>query len=776
MQAVFPSFDEQLPVPAAAGQAALSALDDPAEWPAFGRLLDAEPAAGRWESQVLVQGMHCAACAFSVEAALRRVPGVEEVQVNAASQRARVVWSSTVGPPSRWFAAAAAAGYPLVPMGGAAERAERTRQERRALWRWLVAGFCMMQVMMYAYPAYIAAPGDMDADALQLMRWASWMLSLPVLLFSCAPFFGSAWRDLRQRRLGMDLPVALGMLITFAVSSAATFDPAGGLGHEVYFDAFTMFVFFLLTGRWLEARLRARTAGALEALINRLPESVQRLGPDGVATRVAVGRLVVGDLIRVLPGEAFPADGLIVAGATASDEALLTGESRPVPRATGNPVLAGSHNLEAVVDVCVQAVGASTRFAQIVGLMESASVAKPRMAQMADRIARPFLLGVLLLAVAALAGWWPVDHGKAWMAAVAVLIVTCPCALSLAAPAAMLASAGRLARGGVLVGRIQALEALAGVDTVIFDKTGTLTDDTPRLEHLDCRRGLTPDDALEMAAAIGAQSRHPAARALVAAWQERGLTRPGWQVSQLVEHGGLGLAAQLRAGAEDARPARQVQQLRLGSAAFCGVPALDVGAVQVHLCDAQGWMASFVLGERLRADAVASVYALRALGIDVQLLSGDLPTAAASVAERVGIRSARGACTPEAKLAAVRGLQAAGRRVAMVGDGLNDGPVLAGADASFAFGRAVPLAQARADFIVLGTALLAIPETIAQARRTLAVVRQNLGWAVAYNALCVPLAVFGYLPAWLAGAGMAASSVVVVVNAARLAKPASHIG
>lgn len=741
-------------------------LDDPLEWAAFSQLEQGDAATGQWASQVAVEGMHCAACAFTVEDTLRKVPGVLEAQVNAASRRARVVWSAAATRPSRWFEASAAAGYPLLPADSQPASLQRARELRMALWRWLVSGFCMMQVMMYAYPAYIARPGDMTADAAQLLRWASWVLTLPVVLFSCGPFFRSAWRDLRAGRIGMDLPVAFGVLMTFVVSSAATFDSGGPLGHEVYFDSLTMFVFFLLTGRWLEARLRERTAGSLEALMHRLPDSVERLARNGSWVRVAARRLVVGDVVRVRPGEAFPADGVVIDGDTSADEALLTGESRPVPRPCGDHVLAGSHNLSAVVRVRIESVGESTRFAQIVRLMESAAMNKPRLALLADRVARPFLVVVLASAVAAAAFWWRVDPGRALMVAVAVLIVTCPCALSLATPAAMLASAGALARGGVLTSNLQALEALASVDTVVFDKTGTLTGDIPRLERIYCRQGLRPGDALEMAAALAAQSLHPVAQGLVNAWHAQFRTPPDWSVTHVGETAGLGLEGVMRRG-RDGSGARQ--RTRLGSAAFCGVPPLQVEAVQVHLSDGKGWVASFVLTEELRTDAGAAVAALRAQGLTVRLLSGDRESAAKDIGAQAGIAFAQGGCTPEDKLDVLWRLQAEGRRIVMVGDGLNDGPSLARANASFAFGRAVPLSRARADFVVLGDRLCAIPEAIAQARRTMRVVRQNLAWAAGYNALCVPLAVAGWLPAWLAGLGMAASSLVVVLNAARLA-------
>jgi Cu2+-exporting ATPase len=754
-------------------QPAFALLDDPAEWPAFGRPLDEDAASGRWESQVVVEGMHCAACALTVEAALAQVPGVLKVEVNAATRRARVVWSAGIVKPSRWFDASVAAGYRLVPAADMLQRESRRREARLALWRWLVAGFCMMQVMMYAYPAYIAEPGDMTPDAEQLLRWASWVLTLPVMFFSCGPFFRSALRDLRMRRVGMDLPVALGIVVTFAVSTSGAFDPAGPLGSEVYFDSLTMFVFFLLTGRWLETRLRDRTAGALEALMNRLPDSVDRLGADGEFVRVAVRRLAPGDVLRVLPGEAFPADGIVIQGDTTADEAMLTGESRPVPRPRGARVLAGSHNVSSTVQVRVESVGKGTRFAQIVALMESASLQKPRLARLADRAARPFLVAVLAAATLAGAFWWPVDPGRALMVAVAVLIVTCPCALSLATPAAMLASAGVLASRGVMVCNLQALETLAAVDTVVFDKTGTLTSDTPRLDRVYCRQGMRPGDAVELAAALGAQSLHPAARALVAAWRAQFRSPPAWALLDSTEYGGMGLEGRLRRTSDTNGTALRV---RLGSAAFCGVEPLQVEAAQVHLSDPQGWVASFVLAEELRPDAAETVAALQAAGLEVHLLSGDRAAAAEAVGLRAGIRHVQGDCAPEDKLRLLKELQAPGRRVAMVGDGLNDAPVLAHAHASFAIGNAVPLARSRADFVMQGDSLAALPQAIAQARRTLRIVRQNLGWAAGYNAICVPLALAGWLPAWLAGLGMAASSLVVVLNAARLARPARGEG
>ncbi len=736
-------------------------LDDPAEWSAFSRPDTGQPDV--WESNLLIEGMHCAACALTIEDALLTVPGVSKAEVSAGSHRARVVWSSEQVKPSEWMQAVLAAGYRAVPANDAFSRERRRAESRKALWRMSVAGLCMMQVMMYAYPAYVAAPGDLTGEMEQLLRWASWVLSLPVILFSCGPFFSSALRDVMSRRISMDLPVALGMAITFVVSTAGTFEPQGIFGREVYFDSLTMFVFFLLTGRWLELRLRDRTAGALEALMNRLPDSVPRQLPTGEFERVPVRRLVAGDVIRILPGESFPADGVVLQGDTTVDEALLTGESRPVARGVGGVVIAGSHNLSSVVNVRVQSIGEHTRFAQIVALMESASVSKPPIARLADRIAKPFLIAVLLAAGLACAFWWPSDPGHALMVAVAVLIVTCPCALSLATPAAMLAAAGSLAKQGVLVRRLEAFEALASIDTVLFDKTGTLTRDAMVLGEVNVREGVTVSEALAMAAVLAQNSLHPVSRTLLSA-AGGPASVVTWTCSEVKEQAGGGVAGQVCRPDGTSRP----QRLRLGSAEFCGVPSHTSTSLQAFLSDEAGWLATFELHEDVRPDARATVQALLAQNIAVHVLSGDGVEAVSRVASAVGIADFHGGCSPQDKLAFLKKAQERGAHVAVVGDGLNDGPALAGAHVSFSFGQAVPLAQAQSDFVVLGEQLANVVATITLARRTLRIVRQNLVWAAVYNAVCIPLAVLGYLPAWLAGLGMALSSLLVVLNALRL--------
>lgn len=766
-----PSVGEALPLPRAdwLGQhrGALTVtddfavLDDPIEQETFTRALaPLEEGEGDAESVLVVQGMYCAACADTVESVLQRLPGVQRAQVHAATRRLTLRWDPALTRLSSLARALGESGYRLLPMQHALSVSERLRETRQALWRLFVAGFCMMQVMMYAWPAYVTAPGEIPPDINQLLRWASWVISLPVVFFASGPFFASAWRDLKHGRVGMDTPVSIGILVTFLVSSAATFDPSGPWGAEVWFDSLTMFVFFLLGGRYLEHKARDRTAGALDGLMNRLPEVCERQKPDGNYESVSLRRLRVGDTVRVQAGQAIPADGELLDGRATVDEALLTGESHPVSLQAGQGVVAGSFNLGGPVRVRIDRIGADTRFAQIVKLMERASTEKPRLAVLADRIAAPFLVFVLLAAAGAGVYWWQIDHTQAFAVAVAVLIVTCPCALSLATPAAMLASAGALARRGVLVRRLQAFETLAGIDTVVFDKTGTLTHDRLALHKVTTREGASLSNAWALAGALAEGSLHPVSRVIA---REAVARQPDLApLAGHTERAGQGMQALRPDGS----------WVRLGSAEYCGLPPSMAGEhlPAVHLSDANGWIASFVLQESLRDDAVAAVAALRALGVRTWLLSGDREAAAQQVARVVGVDHVIAGASPEQKLAEITALQARGLKVAMVGDGLNDGPVLARADTSFALGHAAPLAQSQSDFIVQGGKVMDVVNTLAQARATLRTVRQNLAWAAAYNVVSVPLALAGYMPPWLAGLGMAASSLLVIGNAMRLAR------
>jgi P-type Cu2+ transporter len=743
-------------------------FDIPLEWRVFSRLKSPQSAQETvWRSQMFVTGMHCAACAIKLEEALANVPGVISSQVSAASAQASILWDSNLTKPSIWMAATRRAGYELHPANDLDFEGTSNPQTKLALWRLLVAGFCMMQIMMYAAPHYFSEPGEISSDLQALMRWASWVLSLPIIFFSCGPFFKNALRDLRNRCIGMDLPVSLGIVITFILSSAATFEPQSWWGQEVYFDSLAMFVFFILTGRWLEQRLRGKTALALNFLGRESAARVERRLASGTYENIAAARLSVGDIMRILPGQRFPADGTVLRGNTFVNEAFLTGESRPLPRTEGSAVLAGSYNLSSPCEVIVERVGDTTRFSQISALMRDASLEKPRLAQLADRIARPFLALVFTAAAFAALYWWPVDPGRGLMTAVAILIVTCPCALSLATPSAILSSSGALAAHGVLVNRPQGIEALSQVDTVIFDKTGTLTKKHLGIHAIFPRQGMSESEVLQLAGALAQHSLHPVARALTG--QPASKHRPP-VFSKVVEVSGQGLEASLDDPGELGTTRVSLGRMTLGRAQFCGAPSVTSEKMQVYLSDSRGLVARFELDEVIRPDAVNAIALLQAYGLQVRLMSGDRQDAARATGRALGITEIESECSPEKKLQLLRGLQSAGHKVLMVGDGINDGPAISGAQVSIAMGSDVPLSQAQADFVIPNEQLSLIPILLQQARRTLRIVRQNLAWAAAYNVVCVPLAMFGYLPAWAAGLGMAASSLLVILNASRLAR------
>ena len=736
------------------------AVDDPDALPGYTRWR----ADGQAESSLRLAGLHCASCAGLIETALLAVPGVLAARVHAAAGLAQVEWDPQRLRPSALIAAVRGAGYDAAPDLAVDARALRQREQRLALWRWFVAAFCAMQVMMFAAPAYFAAPGEIAPDQQRLLHWASWLLTLPVLLFSAAPFFSGAARGLRQRRIGMDVPVALGIAVMFVASSGAAFDPGGVLGHEVYFDSLTMFVAFLLGARWFDARARGQAAEALEAGTASLPERATRVLADGRIEQVSAQRLAIGDHVRVALGATFPADGRLMFGMTSVNESLLSGESHPVRKGVGDEVLAGSLNLGMPVEVRVERSGAATRQAAIVALAREATLLRPSATASADRWATPFLIAVLLLAAAAAAVWSVIDPARALWVTVAVLIVTCPCALSLAAPSALLAASGKLARGGLLLRRADALDAMARVQTLFIDKTGTLTGEQPQLCASvwvgagEGGEGGEVHALTRSAAALASWSSHPLARALANSEGKPAGVADAWR--EVAESAGAGLAGRDAAGCE----------WRLGSAAFVCAEGSFHDALQLWFGRAGRALLRFDFSEALRPDAAAAVTALKAQGIEVRLLSGDRDARVQRLAQQLGLSSAQGDATPQDKLAALRAEQAAGRVVAMLGDGLNDAPVLAQADVSLAMGAGADLARRSADAVLLSMRLTDVAAAFALARCTRRVIRQNLIWAAGYNAACIPLALVGVLPPWLAGLGMAVSSLVVIGNALRLGK------
>lgn len=714
------------------------------------------------EASLLLEGITCAACIWLNEQHIGKLPGVIAVDINYASRRARVRWDETRIKLSDVLRAVAAIGYRAYPYD-AAKNEEISRKERRgALWRLWVAGFGMMQVMMYAYPVYIA-DGDMTSDIESLMRWASLILTMPVVFYSSAPFFKNAWRDMKVRRVGMDVPVALGVGAAFAASCWATLIQAG----EVYFDSVTMFVFFLLGGRYLEMVARQKALSVTEALAKLLPAFAQKLPNfpvDRNTEQKVVADLVVGDYLLVRPGEIVPADGRVIEGVSHANEALLTGESLPVPKQPGDKVTGGSVNTDSALVIQVEQVGQGTRLSAIIDLMERASLEKPKIVELADRIAVYFVSALLVVAALTALGWYWVDPSRALWITVSVLVVTCPCALALATPIALTVAAGSLARDGLLVTRGHAIETLARATHFVFDKTGTLTSGRMQLRDILPLSDIPAADCLAIAAALEQSSEHPLALALRQSVS-------GGKALQAVDvfcEAGQGVEAVIdgrryRIGRPDYALALAGTELPVAAGDW-----LESGDTVVLLADECNPLALFRIGDVLRPEAAKLISDLRHAGKKVVLLTGDAPAVANRVAAELGIDDVRAGVTPAGKHACVTELQQSGAVVCMVGDGVNDAPVLAQAQVSVAMGGGAQLARTQSDLVLLSENLDHLHQGLGRAGFTLVVIWQNLWWSLLYNVVALPAAIAGYVTPWMAGIGMSLSSLLVVLNSLRI--------
>lgn len=713
------------------------------------------------EASLLLEGITCAACIWLNEQHIGKLPGVVAVDINYATRRARVRWDDSRIRLSEILKAVAAIGYRAYPYD-AAKNEEISRKERRdALWRLWVAGFGMMQVMMYAFPVYVAN-GDMTADIETLMRWASLVLTLPVVFYSSAPFFRHAWRDIKLHRVGMDLPVALGVGVAFAASCWATLTESG----EVYFDSVTMFVFFLLGGRYLEMSARQKALSVTEALAKLLPAFAQKIPNfpvDRETEQKVVADLRVGDYVLVRPGDIVPADGRVVEGMSCANEALLTGESLPVAKVPGDRVTGGSVNAESPLVVQIEQIGEGTRLSAIIELMERASAEKPKIVEMADRIASYFVAALLVVAVLTALGWYWFDPSKALWITVSVLVVTCPCALSLATPIALTVAAGALARDGLLVTRGHAIETLARATHFVFDKTGTLTTGIMELKGVLPLAGLSESECLRIAAALEHASEHPLALALRRAAGEaattavEALSEPGQGIGGVVD------GRHYRIGRPEYALGHGGKVLPENCAAW-----LSSGDTVVLLAGDDGPLALFRLGDVLRPEARSLIADLQLGGRKLVLLTGDAPAVARRIADDLGIVDVRAGVTPAGKYACVTELQAAGAVVAMIGDGVNDAPVLAQAQVSVAMGGGAQLARTQSDFVLLSENLDHLRHGLRRVMFSLEVIRQNLWWSFAYNFIALPAAIAGYVTPWLAGIGMSLSSLLVVLNSLRI--------
>ncbi len=720
------------------------------------------------EASLILEGITCAACVWLNERHVRALPGVTQFTVNYSTHRARVRWDPERIALSDVLQAIRNIGYRAHPYDPGTRDKAFQRERHVALRRLAVAGLGMMQVMMLAVALWLGHSDETHADLLQFMRWVAAGLTTPVVFYSAVPFFQSAWRDLRHGQLGMDVPVSLAILSTYFMSLWAVIL---GTGEHVYFESVAMFVFFLLTSRYLELMARQRSSQAIDRLDRLIPALATRVNADGSDEQVAVAELAPGDRVRVRPGEPLPADGLVEAGESTVNQALLTGEPEPCLRRSGDAVTGGTVNVDSPLLVRVTRVGAETTLAAIQRLLDRAQTDKPRLARMAEKGTGHFTAAVLILtALVGMVWYFWIAPDRAFWVVVAMLVATCPCALALATPVAITTTTGVLSRIGLLLTRGQAVEDLAKARVVCFDKTGTLTVGQPQWVATQVLApGIAESELMAMAAALERHSEHPLAKALVQA--AGAVSAP--PVEQVRNEPGRGLSGRL-GGVE----------IRVGAPGFVGLehipdavrpPATHSQATAVWLARAGEVLGVFWFADQPRPRVQETVAELKELGLEVVLLSGDRPEAVAMFAAGAGIDEAHGGMTPEDKVAYVRQRQERGAIVLMAGEGVNDAPVLAGADVSLAMGSGTRIAQTQADLVLMSDHLEAVPAAVRQARETLRIVRQNIIWAVGYNGVALPVAATGFLTPWLAALGMSLSSLIVVGNALRLRREVEEL-
>lgn len=719
---------------------------------------------GTAAADLIIGGITCSACAWLIEHHLGKLPGVVSVVVNVSSHRCRIRWQQEVIPFSAILRAFEHIGYQARPAGDEEAERQRKRENRTFLLRMGIAGISMMQSGHAAIGLYAGGFTGIDREWEVLLRWLSLLLTVPVVFYSAIPFYTAAWRSLKAGHLVMDVPVSLAIILAFAASIWATITNTG----EVYYDSVSMFAFLLLLARYLEMRIRHRNehqAGGLSRLIPPVAVRISGAGEEAVPVK----SLRPGDRVLVRSGETLPCDGTVARGASEVVEAILTGEQNPVAKEPGDAVSAGTVNLENPLEIIVSATGTRTRVAAILNLVAEAEAVKPRRAALADRISGVFVAGVLVVSALVAVVWYFIDPSRAFWISLSVLVVTCPCALSLATPAALAIATGELRKRGFLIRKPHVLETLAVVDRAIFDKTGTLTRGRMELRAVEPAPGIRGEELVLRAAALERGSTHPIAHAFAHALTESSGPLPAVEDQRVIV--GQGVSGTL-GGERHALGKPELIHRLFGFEAGEKSGASGQWLVLASQSGVLGWLE---IEDELRPGAAAAMAEFNRLGVEVELLSGDRPVVAAAIAGNLGIKQWRGGATPEDKLDHVRQLQhlpagGEGHRVLMVGDGINDVPVLSGADVSVAMGDAVDLTRLHADSLLVSGNLEVLPRAVAIARKTETIIRQNLAWALGYNLLAVPLAAMGLVPPWLAAIGMSSSSLIVVANALRLSR------
>ncbi|MFM5316594.1 heavy metal translocating P-type ATPase [Aeromonas veronii] len=703
------------------------------------------------EIQLTVEGLTCAACAWLIERHLMTLGGLHYINVNTTTHRARIKWDPDQLSLSDILKGFAQIGYRAYPFQTHQQEALYAKEVRSYMFRLALAGLGSMQVMMCAVALYMDLFISVEDEFMVYFKWISLLLSTPIMIYSAQPFYVGAWRSLKQGHLSMDVSVSLALIGAFIASMWATVFNTG----EVYYDSITMFVFFLLLGRFLELRARRKASESSSNLARLVPIMATRIDDEG-EHEVAAKTLQVGDRVRVLAGATLPADGIIVEGQASLNESMLTGEQLPLLKQRGDQVYAGTINADAPLQIRVSHRIEESRIAQIMRLQDHALDDKPAIAQMADQLSRHFILVLLIIAAVVWTFWHFHQPDQAFWVTLAVLVATCPCALSLATPTALTSATAHLTRNGILLRRGHVLDVLTKANRIVMDKTGTLTTGEISLTGTTTLAEMDETQCLAIARAMEAQSEHPIARAFRLPTDSIAVLPSAREITPVIGHGITALVDGVR--------------YRIGSARWLGLdPAQERGrGLAIYLANEQQVLARFNLEDTLRPDARALIAAFKAAGLQTTVLTGDSSLQADEIARELGVDELVKGVSPDGKLAYLKAREAQGDISIMVGDGINDAPVLAGAHASFAMAGGTDLAKNSADAILLADDLSRLLEARVLAMRTRKIIIENFAWSIGYNLLVLPLAACGWLPPYLAAAGMSLSSLIVVTNSMRL--------
>ncbi|MBT3827330.1 MAG: cation-translocating P-type ATPase [Nitrosomonadales bacterium] len=716
-----------------------------------------------WRVELIIEGIHCMSCVSRIENSLHKIKGLNKVNVHLTSNHTIIEWNNNLVKLPMLVEIIHKLGFKAFLSGGDKQLISEQLKSKQMLWNWSVSLICFFQIMMFSMPSYLSGENGLDHNLKSLFDWGSFILIIPVIIFSGKIFFHNAYSGLKNKAINMDLPISLGIILMFLFSVMGTINPSNLFNGKVYYDSISMFIFLLLSSRYLDHKIKTKSWITFTNFFKKLPESSRKVKNKNFKkpriSIVGLNQIRVGDLIQVLPGETINFDGVIVHGSSHLNNMFMTGESTPEAVRIGNYLFAGGINIDGVIYYKVERLRNTSYISKIKKIIEDSQYTKPAFVKMIDKFAQPFLLAIIFLSICSYVIWSPINQQMAINAMISVLIVTCPCALYLSTPIAMSAAANKLAKKGIYIRNLSAFESLAKINLLFLDKTGTLTDSNPSIAQSYLSHSYNHSLIKKIIFQITKDSLHPFSNSLK---EKFGDKSNEVELSDLKEISGKGIEAF----------SETYGKLKLGSAIFCGIDSNEfpshVNLCQVHLTFDGQWVASFSFKEMLRKKVKEIVASFSRSSIESIILSGDQKDAVIDVAKRVGIKKFFWAMTPKKKHQKIIDAQKNRARVMMVGDGFNDGPALAQSDVSVAMGASPSIVQTKSDFIIISNDIYLIKFLISFSKKTLTVIRQNICWALFYNLVMIPFAFFGYIEPWIAGLGMTFSSCIVAINSYRL--------